>query len=257
MLIVINIGNTRILCASVIEEQVKSKVYFYTHSEISQLKKFLSKCNKEESLQGIIISSVVQNATKIVAEFIESNLNIEPLIVKYSHLRDILKLDVDNPKNLSSDRIGNIIGAQKHYGKGLIIVDMGTATIFDVVDHSGVYIGGVITPGMLSQFDTLSSNTMLVPEAEKISKPNKLIAKNTINAIKSGIFWGYICMVEGIVARIQENTNQPLKVVATGGVLSLVLDEITKIDYKDSDLLIKGLIEIYRLIGKKYDPKLK
>jgi type III pantothenate kinase len=250
MLIVINIGNTRTICASVIEGEVREKFHFYTHSELTQLKKFLGKLFKSYAVKGIVLSSVVPSATKNVTEFIANNCSIEPIIVKYSYLKDIFKLELENPKSLGSDRIANIIGATKEYGNGLIIVDMGTATTFEVINHNGTYIGGVIAPGIWTQVNALSSSTALLPEIE-LARPNKIIATNTVDAMKVGVYYGYIDMIEGIIERIKASYADPLRVIVTGGALSIVLDEVTKIDYKDPELLIKGLIEIYRLIGKK------
>ncbi len=250
MLIIINIGNTRTLCTSVVDSQIQEKFYFYTHSELAYVKKLLTKLLKDPKLQGIVLSAVVPNAQKNICDFLSHNSNIEPLVVKYAYLKDVLKLKLDNPKTLGADRIANIIGATKEYGNGLVIVDMGTATTFEVIDHNGVYVGGAISPGMWAQLNALASTTALLPEIN-LEKPCKIIATNTIDAMNVGIYYGYISMVNGIVERIQSLYEEPLKVVATGGALSIVLDEVTKIDYKDSELLIKGLIEIYRLIGRK------
>jgi type III pantothenate kinase len=256
MLIGINIGNTRTLCATITEGEVNDKIYFYTHSELSQLKKFLTKISKDTNFERVIITSVVPSATKLIADFVEKSLNREPLIVRYSYIKEKVSLQINNAKNLSTDRISNMIGAIKQYGNGLIVVDMGTATTFDIIDHSGNYIGGIIAAGLFSQLESLADSLTLMPDME-VRKPYELISTDIIESMKSGVFWGYISMVEGIIERIRGNSKDPLKVVATGGVLSLVLDEVTKIDYKDSELLIKGLIEIYRLIGKKYDAKFK
>ncbi len=250
MFLLINIGNTRTVFAEVKNDKVENKLYFYTKSELMHLKTVLLKTAKTEKIDGIIISSVVPSALKLISEFINIKLSIEPLIVKYANLHKHLKINIDNPKSLGADRLANTMGALKHYGTGLIIVDMGTATTFEVIDHNGTYVGGLIAAGMLSQLDSLYSSTALLPEIE-LEKPSSLIATDVTQAMRSGVFWGYISMVEGIISRIQLEHQGSLKVIATGGVLSIVLDEITKIDYKDSDLLIKGLIEIYGLFGKR------
>ena len=132
------------------------------------------------------------------------------------------------------------MAAHKIYGGPIIIVDFGTATTFDIVNKEGSYIGGIISPGVHLSMDALDKATARLPRIA-INKPNKVIGSNTITAMQSGIFWGYIGLIEGIISRIKIEAEMEMKVVATGGLSKLFMANTNAIDYIDEDLTLKGI----------------
>ena len=131
------------------------------------------------------------------------------------------------------------------YGGPLIIIDSGTATTFDVVGADGAFEGGVIAPGVNLSMQALHTAAAKLPRVA-IQRPEHIIGKDTVGAMQAGVFWGYIGLIEGLISRIMEEYGQPMKVVATGGVVSLFEGATDAIDIFDGDLTIRGMLEIYR-----------
>jgi type III pantothenate kinase len=153
-----------------------------------------------------------------------------------------IEIDVDEPHTLGADRAVNAIAAHARYQGDLIVVDFGTATTFDVVDFNGAYKGGIIAPGINLSLDALVNNTAKLPRIA-IEGPHgdSVIGRNTEEQMLIGVFWGYVAMMEGLIARLRAEIGRPARVVATGG-LAILFDEHTEIfDHVEADLTLEGL----------------
>lgn len=170
----------------------------------------------------------------------------EPLVVGQMTTELGIKVLIDEPTQVGADRLVNTVAAFKKYGGPQIIVDFGTATTFDVMDKDGNYRGGIISPGINLSVQALYMAAAKLPLVE-IKPTEKVIGKSTIPAMQSGIFWGYISMIEGMVARIKTEFGEPMGVIATGGLAELFSDETDVIELTDRGLTLDGLVEIYRL----------
>jgi type III pantothenate kinase len=146
---------------------------------------------------------------------------------------------------VGADRLANAVGGYLTYRRPLIIVDFGTATTFDVVDSEGSYIGGAISPGINLSVEILHSATAMLPRIA-VERPGRVIGKSTTEAMQSGIFWGYVGLVEGMVRRITEEFGAELAVVATGGLAPLFIGTTPLIHHLDPEITMRGLVEIYR-----------
>jgi type III pantothenate kinase len=152
---------------------------------------------------------------------------------------------MDHPEEVGADRLVNAVAAHKYYQGALIVVDFGTATTFDVVDADGSYCGGIIAPGINLSLKALHMAAAQLPMVA-IGRPRSVIGKSTVPAMRSGIFWGYVGLIEGLVARIRKEFGSPMTVVATGGLAPLFKEATDAIEHLDPDLTLRGLLEIYR-----------
>ena len=156
-----------------------------------------------------------------------------------------LKILVDRPEEVGADRLVNAVAGYDEYGGPLIIVDFGTATTFDVIDAEGSYMGGVIAPGVNLSLEALHSASAQLPRVA-IGRPERVIGKGTVQAMRSGIFWGYVSMVEGMIERIRAEFGSDMGVVATGGLAPLFSECTAVLDHSDPDLTLKGLLAIHK-----------
>jgi type III pantothenate kinase len=161
-------------------------------------------------------------------------------------LKTGMEIRIKRPEQVGADRIVSALGAHKQYPGNLIVIDSGTATTFDVVAEDGAFEGGIISPGINLSVKALHDAAAQLPRIA-IQRPPQVIGQDTISAMQSGVFWGYIDLIDGLVNRIKEEYGKPMSVVATGGVASLFEGASETIDHYDQDLLIRGLLEIYRL----------
>jgi type III pantothenate kinase len=152
---------------------------------------------------------------------------------------------VDQGTTVGPDRLVNTAGAHARHGGNLIVVDFGTATTFDVVDDYGAYVGGVIAPGVNLSLEALHMAAAALPHVD-ITRPDQVVGKNTVACMQSGVYWGYIGLVEGIVARIRAERGRPMKVVATGGLAPLFRNDTDVFDAVEDDLTMHGLVLIHR-----------
>ena len=167
---------------------------------------------------------------------------VDPIIAGEGSAAWGIDLDIDQPTSLGADRAVNAIAAHAKYPGDLIIVDFGTATTFDVIDFNGAYKGGIIAPGINLSLDALVGNTAKLPRiAIEVPESDSVIGTNTESQMLIGVFWGYVAMMEGLIARMRAEIGRPAKVVATGG-LAVLFDEASEIfDAVDPDLTIEGL----------------
>jgi type III pantothenate kinase len=199
---------------------------------------------KLTDLTGCIISSVVPQSIFNLRNLSRRYLHVEPLIIG-ENAQIGIEIRIDKPSEAGADRLVNAIGGFHAYGGPLIIVDSGTATTFDVVAEDGAFEGGAIAPGINLSMQALHEAAARLPRIA-IQRPPTSIGKDTVTAMQSGVYWGYVALIEGLIDRIRAEYGRPMTVVATGGVASLFEGATDKIDRFDPDLTIKGLLEIHR-----------
>jgi type III pantothenate kinase len=156
-----------------------------------------------------------------------------------------LEIRIERPEQVGEDRLVNAVAAYASYGGSLIVLDFGTATTFDIVGADGAYEGGVLAPGLNLSLDALHRAAAHLPRIT-IRRPNRVIGQSTVTAMESGAYWGYVGLVEGLVARIKAEYGKPMKVIATGGLAPLFAGGTDVFETTDSDLTLRGLLAIYR-----------
>ncbi len=251
MILAIDMGNTNIVLGGIDEQ----KTYF-----VERITTNLGKTDLEyavnikdileidridpDQIEGAILSSVVPPLNTTILRAVEKVLGKRPLLVG-SGMKTGLNILMDNPKTVGSDMIVDAVAAIHEYPKPLIIIDMGTATTMSVVDKAGNYCGGVILPGLKVSLDSLSGKTAQLPFIS-LEAPGKAIGKNTIDCMRSGIVYGNVAQIDGLIDRLEEELGEKTSVVATGGQAKLVAPLCRhKIVYDDA-LLLKGLLILYR-----------
>jgi len=193
----------------------------------------------------VAMCSVVPPLTTTFEELFQRYFGVSPLLVA-TGVKTGVRIRMDNPKEVGADRIVNAAAAHRLYGGPVIITDLGTATTFDTVSKEGDYIGGAIAPGINTAAEALFTRAAMLPRVE-LAPPKHAIGTNTITAMQSGIVFGYVGLIEGIVARIQKELKEKAKVVATGGYAELIAKETTVIDVVNPDLTLIGLRLIYKM----------
>jgi len=193
-----------------------------------------------------IISSTVPRVVFNLRVLCNRYFDCRPLVVGKPDCRLPVQPRVDQGTTVGPDRLVNTAGAHDRHGGNLIVVDFGTATTFDVVADDGAYIGGVIAPGVNLSLEALHMAAAALPHVD-ISKPAQVIGTNTVACMQAGVYWGYIALVEGIVARIRAERNRTMKVIATGGLASLFGQDTNIFDAVEDDLTMHGLVLIHRL----------
>lgn len=197
-----------------------------------------------EMFDGIIISSVVPPIMFSLERMCQKYFNIKPLIVGPG-IKTGLNIKYENPREVGADRIVNAVAGIQEYGSPLIIVDFGTATTYCYIDEEQHYMGGAIAPGIGISTEALYSKAAKLPRIE-IARPDDIIGKNTVAAMQAGILYGYVGQVEGIVTRMKAQSKVKPKVIATGGLATLISKESDVIDVVDPFLTLKGLQLIYK-----------
>lgn len=204
---------------------------------------YLSITNKPSPITAIIISSVVPQTKYELEKFCKEHLKIKPTNVSDIKNKLGIKINIDNPEEVGADRLVNSVAAFSLHKKPAIILDFGTATTFDVIDNKGNYQGGVIAPGINLSIIALENTASKLPKIS-IEKPTRAIGKNTKQAMQSGIYYGYLGMIEKLIEEIKsELPKQKPLIIATGGLANFY--KSSKIDVIDSDLTLKGLKIIY------------
>jgi type III pantothenate kinase len=197
-----------------------------------------------KSISGTIIGSVVPDANFNLLGFCRRYCSSEPMVVGEPGVETGAVALVDSPGEVGADRLANTVAGHDRYKMPLIVVDFGTATTFDVVDGDGNYAGGVIAPGINLSLTALHMAAAKLPSV-RIQPTERVIGKNTVSHMQSGIFWGYVGLIEGLVTRIKAEFGLPMKVVATGGLAPLFDGATSAIERVDPDLTLWGLRLIY------------
>ncbi|NQV48292.1 MAG: type III pantothenate kinase [Rhodospirillaceae bacterium] len=200
------------------------------------------------TIDASIIATVVPATLFNLKSMCRDYFHSEPLIIGQPDVHLGLKVLVDQPDEVGADRLVNAISGHGRYGGPLIIVDFGTATTFDVVDKDGNYIGGVIAPGVNLSLEALHAAAAKLPRVA-IGRPDRVIGKGTVEAMQSGIYWGYISMIEGLVTRIREEFGGDMNVIATGGLAPLFAQSTEMIECADAELTLRGLYAVHLLNG--------
>ena len=197
-------------------------------------------------ISACVCSTVVPQSTFHLRNLARRHFNTEPVIVDSSSVPGV-PVRIPKPAEVGADRLVNAVGAHIRYGGPLIIVDSGTATTFDVIGADGGFEGGIIAPGINLSMQALHDAAARLPRIA-IERPAKIVGQDTVGAMQSGVFWGYIGLIEGLIKRIKAEMDDRPKIVATGGIASLFEGATEAIDHFDPDLTIRGLTEIYRRV---------
>ncbi len=199
------------------------------------------------AVDAVNIATVVPRALHNLEVLANKYFGVDPLIAGRAPMEWGIPIDLDEPQGVGADRVVNAIAAHGLHGGDLIVIDFGTATTFDVVDYSGAYKGGVIAPGINLSLDALFAAAARLPRiAIEVPEKDTIIGRNTQDAMLSGIYWGYIAMIEGLVARMKTEIGRPVTVIATGGLATLFDKHTSVFDKIEPDLTITGLAMMHR-----------
>ena len=198
-----------------------------------------------KSISGAILASVVPPVNQHIRRLCETYFGNGILIVGEPDCQLGIKVLIDRPQDAGADRLVGVIAGYKKYGGPLITVDFGSATTFDMADKDGNFIGGVLAPGVELTIESFYLMTARLPRI-RVEKPAQVIGKSTVPAMQSGIFWGYVGLIDSLLRRIRAEYGEPMKVVATGGLAEVFKDEIGLFDAIEPDLMSLGLMEIWR-----------
>lgn len=248
MLLAIDVGNTNIVIGVFRERELihswrLTTIRERTADELGIL--ITNLCDHHgvgrQEIGGIVIASVVPPLTGTLIEMAREYFGREPLMFEPA-VNGGMPILYDNPAEVGADRIVNALAALDRYGSGkpIIVVDFGTATTFDAISAKGEYLGGVICPGPQISADALFQRAARLPKID-VRKPKCVVGTNTVASMQSGLFWGYVDMVEGLVRRMKEELGGAAVVVATGGLASVVAPESRLIEHVDPDLTLRGL----------------
>jgi len=196
-------------------------------------------------VDGIAIASVVPTLTNIFREVCQQYVGCDPLVVD-AGVRTGVRIRYENPRDVGADRVVDCAAVQVKYGGPACVVDFGTATTFDAISRAGDYLGGAIAPGIGIAAEALFARASKLYRVE-IAPPAKAIGTNTVMAMQSGIFFGYVALIEGLVARFRRELGDDTKVIATGGLAQVVARETSVIQYIDPWLTLEGLKLVYAL----------
>ena len=258
MLLVIDCGNTNIVFAIYEGEVLRGQWRAATKTERTsdEFGVWLSELLDREGIDaaGItaaIVASVVPGRNFDLARMCEKYFKCTARFIGDKDLDLGTAVRVDNPKEVGADRVINAIAAHATYGGPLIIIDFGTATTFDVVDATGAYCGGCIAPGINLSMEALHMATAQLPRLPVVNPgPAPVVGTNTVAAMTSGVFWGYIGLIEGLVARIKAEREslekRKMTVVGTGGLAPLFAEATSVIEHIDHDLTLRGLLQVHQ-----------
>lgn len=246
MILAVDIGNTNIVFGVFEGNRIKchwrigtdksktSDEYGILFRELMDIKNIDLK-----SVKGAVISCVVPTIQSTVSNAIKTYFDVIPVVVGPG-VKTGMPILYHNPKEVGADRIVNGVAAFEKYRGSVIVVDFGTATTFDCISEKGEYMGGVITPGLMISAEALYQEASKLPRVE-IAKPENIIGKTTVESIQSGLIHGYAGLVDGIVEKIKTEMKTEPRVIATGGVASLIAPESRTIEEVDEFLTLRGL----------------
>lgn len=250
MLLAIDAGNTNVTFAVFKGKAIKAMWRIKTDSArtadeymafLFQL--FTLKKLAFSDIKDVLISSVVPDANFQLRLLSHNAFSVRPKFIGKDIKKFGVIVDVDKPEDVGSDRLVNAAAVLKYYKPPAIVVDFGTATTFDIVDKRGAFVGGVIAPGVNLSLNALHMAAAKLPKIS-ISQPEKAIGRNTVTAMQSGVYFGYVALVEGMITRLKKEMSGKVTVIATGGLAPLFQHSLPCIDHVDEDLTLKGLLAI-------------
>ena len=250
MLLAVDVGNTNVTLALFEGERLVADWRVTSHRErtadelaveLSQL--FALRGFDLDVVTGVVISSVVPNLNPALIEASRRYLNCEPVMVGPG-VKTSVRVRYENPKDVGADRIANALAAFSKYGGPVVVIDFGTAVTYDAISAEGDYLGGAIAPGVEISLDALVSHTAMLRRVEAVA-PDSVIGRNTITSIQSGLIWGFVAQVEGMVERMIAELGGKATVVATGGQAGMVAGLTHVIQAVDPLLTLEGLRLIY------------
>lgn len=253
MLLAVDAGNTNVVFALLDKGEIRARWRIATDprrtadeyavwlSQLLQLEGY-----DRSAVTAVIVGTVVPRALHNLEVLSSKYFGVEAVIAGQGSAEWGFHLDVEEPGSLGADRALNIIAGHALHEGDLIIIDFGTATTFELVDYSGAYKGGIIAPGINLSLDALVTAAAKLPRIA-ISAPESttVVGRNTVDQMHIGIYWGYIAMIEGLVARLKAEMGRPLKVIATGGLAVLFEKHTTVFDTIEPDLTIQGLAMLW------------
>ena len=257
MLLAIDSGNTNIVFGVFDgEDTIRGQWRSSSHSErtADELGVWLATLMEDAKIApaditAAIIASVVPATLFTLKTLCRDYFGCDPLVIGEAGVDPGLEVKVDRPDDVGADRLVNAVSAHRQYGGPLIVVDFGTATTFDVIDADGSYIGGVIAPGVNLSLEALHMAAAQLPRVG-IEPTKTVIGKGTVEAMQSGIYWGYVGLIEGLIKRIKDehgaDMDAGMKVIATGGLAGLFSEATDCIQHSDPDLTLLGLLAVYR-----------
>ncbi len=259
-LLVIDIGNTNIVFGvyrdgTLLNHWRLSTVLNKTPDEYAILVNSLIYFEKLKlvDIRNAIISCVVPPLLFPFEKVCRKYIGVEPIVVEPG-IKTGMPILYENPQEVGADRIVNAVAGYEKHKRALIIVDFGTATTFDYVTPRGEYVGGAIAPGVMISLEALFERASKLPRVE-LARPKEIIGKNTVNAMQSGILYGYVSLVDGIVTRMKESVRTTPYVIATGGLANLIFQESHSIDEVDELLTLKGLKILFEKNKEHHKPK--
>jgi len=255
MLLVIDIGNTDTTLGVFEDDELRATWHMATaiHRMADEYATLLLNLLHHQGLDAsdikeVALCSVVPPLTATFEQLFQRYFHVSPLVVA-AGVKTGVRIQMDNPREVGADRIANAAAAHhlyRSYDSPIIITDLGTATTFDTVSREGDYLGGAIAPGIVTAAEALFIRAAMLPRVE-LTRPKQAIGTNTIAAMQSGIIFGYVGLIEGMVARIQQELEEKAMVVATGGYAELIAKETKIIDIVNPDLTLIGLRLIYQM----------
>lgn len=258
MLLAIDAGNTNVVFALVEAGEVRARWRIATDPRRTAdeyavwLRQLLELEGYESAdVDAVMIGTVVPRALHNLEVLAKKYFRVEAMVAGQGNAAWPLQLDVDEPQNVGADRALNAIAAHVKYDGDLIVVDFGTATTFDLISSSGAYTGGIIAPGLNLSLDALVSAAAKLPRiAIETPQDDNVVGKTTESQMLIGIYWGYVAMMEGLIARLKQQAGGPVKVIGTGGLAALFDRKTQVFDAVEPDLTIQGLSLLYDRIAK-------
>lgn len=249
MLLAIDAGNTNVVFALVDGREIKTRWRIATDPrrtgdeyavwlhQLLQLEGY-SKADVTAAIIGTVVPRALHNLEVLASKY----FGVEAMIAGEGKAAWPIALDVDEPQNVGADRALNVISAHAKFPGDLIVIDFGTATTFDIVDYNGAYKGGIIAPGINLSLDALVSAAAKLPRiAIEVPEDKSVVGRTTASQMLIGVYWGYVAMMEGLVARLKKEIGRPVKVIATGGLAALFDKQTDLFDAVEPDLTIQGL----------------
>jgi type III pantothenate kinase len=249
MLLVVDVGNTNTVVGVFRGETLLAHWRLETrkgrtaNEYAATLHQLFGMAKLEWHVEAAMVATVVPPALFAVESFCRQHLGISPLVVGPG-IKTGMPILIDNPREVGADRIVNAVAAWERFRQGCIVVDFGTATTFDLVTPKGEYAGGAIATGITTSADALYSAASKLPRVELV-RPPSVVGKNTIGAMQAGLFFGYVGLTDEIVTRMRASVDYPCKVVATGGLASLIAKDSKTIEHTDEMLTLTGMRIIY------------